>query len=574
MPIDDRRVTLKDIAEKTGFTVNTVSQALRGSPKLREETKAAIRAAAKELGYVHNALAGSLRSGSSRTIAIIVGDTSNLRFSIQLHAFELAFRTLGYQAIVMNTDETAQYELDAVKNAVRSSVDGVLLCPCQKSRAAIDLLESCRTPYVLFGRCYDDLPAVIWDDERGGYLAGQQLAQAGCQHILMLNVPDSISSARERESGFRRALGEAELTPHLLRTAPGGADLEPALGRYLDRYGCPDGIFAFSDLLALDAACCLQGRGIRIPQDIRIIGFDDILSHIRLPFPLSSVSADKTLETLRTFAAIDARFAELGGELTAEQTQVADNYAQQLMDQYGSTYTANGIGLETLKAFERIQLKHTLLLTLVYGPDGESPVDDSDLTEHLDSQMYELAYVNIPLYNTSTFVFASDDQKAQMLQLAQAAAASCSETQDGSVSEQVSALHSAASAALPDIYAVLDSTPAEDASSVQTELLTESDLTGAFTQDGAADAVRGLVYGEAAAVQYNAASIILMMRIDPLQVSTLDALRTQILSDMKGDELEDALTAYGSTLENDLSTSAMNKMPASKIVNPSSSSNS
>ena len=129
--------------------------------------------------------------------------------------------------------------------------------------------------------------------------------------------------------------------------------------------------------------------------------------------------ADKTLETLRTFAAIDARFAELGGELTAEQTQVADNYAQQLMDQYGSTYTANGIGLETLKAFERIQLKHTLLLTLVYGPDGESPVDDSDLTEHLDSQMYELAYVNIPLYNTSTFVSASDDQKAQMLQLAQ-----------------------------------------------------------------------------------------------------------------------------------------------------------
>ena len=284
--------------------------------------------------------------------------------------------------------------------------------------------------------------------------------------------------------------------------------------------------------------------------------------------------ADKTLETLRTFAAIDARFAELGGELTAEQTQVADNYAQQLMDQYGSTYTANGIGLETLKAFERIQLKHTLLLTLVYGPDGESPVDDSDLTEHLDSQMYELAYVNIPLYNTSTFVFASDDQKAQMLQLAQAAAASCSETQDGSVSEQVSALHSAASAALPDIYAVLDSTPAEDASNVQTELLTESDLTGSFTQDGAADAVRGLVYGEAAAVQYNAASIILMMRIDPLQVSTLDALRTQSLSDMKGDELADALTAYGSTLENDLSTSAMNKMPASKIVNPSSSSNS
>ena len=277
--------------------------------------------------------------------------------------------------------------------------------------------------------------------------------------------------------------------------------------------------------------------------------------------------ADKTLETLRTFAAIDARFAELGGELTAEQAQVADNYAQQLMDQYGSTYTANGIGLETLKAFERIQLKHTLLLTLVYGPDGESPVDDSDLTEHLDSQMYELAYVNIPLYNTSTFVFASDDQKAQMLQLAQAAAASCSETQDGSVSEQVSALHSAASAALPDIYAVLDSTPAEDASNVQTELLTESDLTGSFTQDGAADAVRGLVYGEAAAVQYSSYALMMLVRLDPLDADTLDSLRAQALSDMKSGELQDSIQSYGAQLSHALDSAAMKKMPASKIKN-------
>ena len=284
--------------------------------------------------------------------------------------------------------------------------------------------------------------------------------------------------------------------------------------------------------------------------------------------------ADQTLDTLRTFAAIDARFAELSGELTDAQIQVADNYAQQLMDQYGDTYTANGIGLETLKAFERLQMKHTLLLTLVYGPDGETPVDDADLTEHLDSQMYELAYVNIPLYNTSTFVFASDDQKAEMLQLAQQAATAANLMDYENVEDQVSALHAAAQSALPDIYAVLDATPSDDASSVQTELLTESDLTSTFTQDGAADAVRGLVYGEAAAVQYNGYSVILMMRIDPLQVSTLDALRTQILSDTKGDELENALTTYGSTLENNLSTSAMNKLPASKIVNQSSTSNS
>ena len=275
--------------------------------------------------------------------------------------------------------------------------------------------------------------------------------------------------------------------------------------------------------------------------------------------------ADKTLETLRTFAAIDARFAELGGELTAEQTQVADNYAQQLMDNYGDTYTANGIGLETLKLFQQLQYKHTLLLDLVYGKNGETPVEDGELTEHLDSTMYEIGFITVPLYNTSTFVFASDDQKAQMLQLAQAAAASCSETQDGSVSEQVSALHSAASAALPDIYAVLGGTT--DNTSPQTELLGSSTLDSTFTQSGSADTIRNLAYGQAAAVQYSSYAMMLALRVDPLSVASLDDLRDQVITDMKTSELKTALSDYGASLENHLDTSAMNKLPMTKIVN-------
>ena len=280
--------------------------------------------------------------------------------------------------------------------------------------------------------------------------------------------------------------------------------------------------------------------------------------------------AQKTLETLQTLAAVDARFTELGGELTEEQKSAADSYAQQLMDNYGDAYTANGIGLETLKLFQQLQYKHTLLLDLVYGKDGETPVEDGELTEHLDSTMYEIGFITVPLYNTSTFAFASDDQKAEMLQLAQQAATAANLMDYENVEDQVSALHAAAQSALPDIYAVLDATPSDDASSVQTELLTESDLTSTFTQDGAADAVRGLVYGEAAAVQYNGYSVILMMRIDPLQVSTLDALRSQILSDMKGEELNDALAAYGAQLDSTLSSSAMSKLPAAKIVNANS----
>ena len=289
---------------------------------------------------------------------------------------------------------------------------------------------------------------------------------------------------------------------------------------------------------------------------------------------VSDYVAQKTLENLESYAAIETRFDELGGVLTPDEETQADSYASQLMEQNGDLYKANGIGLDTLKRFERILIKSNDLLEMYYGTDGETPVSDAELTSHLEDEMVYIRYVVVPLYNTSTFAFADDDQSAQMLELAQTAAESCNAATPDGASAQTSAFSAAVAAALPDIYAVLDGEPSSDASSLSTALLGSDNIDATFSEEGTADAVRALKSGEAAAVQYNAASIILMMRIDPLQVSTLDALRTQILSDMKGDELEDALTAYGSTLENNLSTSAMNKMPASKIVNPSSSSNS
>ena len=199
-------------------------------------------------------------------------------------------------------------------------------------------------------------------------------------------------------------------------------------------------------------------------------------------------------------------------------------------------------------------------------------MDDDELTSHLDDSMYEIGYINIPLYNTSTYVFADDDQKAEMLQLAEAAADSANAAEAETVSDQFSALHAAAQTALPDIYAVLSADVPDDAASIQNELLTESDLTSVFTQDGAADALRGLAYGEAAAVQLNSYSLILMVRADPLSVSSLDDLRSQILSDMKGDELNDGLASYGAGLDHSLNSSSMNKLPASKIVNNSANS--
>ena len=292
---------------------------------------------------------------------------------------------------------------------------------------------------------------------------------------------------------------------------------------------------------------------------------------------VSDYVSQKTMENLETYAAIETRFEELGGQLTAEEEAQADSYASQLMEQYGDTYKANGIGLNTVQRFERILIKSNDLLELVYGVDGETPVSDADLTSHLENNMYELAYYTIPLYNTSTYASADEDQTSEMLNLAQSAiddvnsyAATLADLSDSTNSSMLmGAFSGVVTSALPDIYKVLNSTYSSDSDAPSLELIGDSTVTSAFTADGAADTVRSLSIGQAAALKYNGYAMMAVLRLDPLSLNSLDNLRTQVLNDMKSEELTDALAAYGASLEHNLSSSAMNRMPASKIVNSS-----
>ncbi len=287
---------------------------------------------------------------------------------------------------------------------------------------------------------------------------------------------------------------------------------------------------------------------------------------------VSDYVAQQTLKNLETYAAIETRFDALGGQLTAEQEAQADSYAEQLMNQYGDTYKANGIGLETVKRFERILLKSTALLDLVYGENGETPVSDADLTDYIENDLYYLSYVAVPLYNTTSYAFADDSQKALMLELAQGAMSSYNTTRPATAAAQQSAFQSAATAVLPDIYDVTATTDDPADASFSTSLLSDSDLDTSFTADGSADAIRALSMGEATAVQYSTLAMMMAVRLDPLQMSALDALRSTALSDMKSAELQDALAEYGASLPHSLDASAMSKLPAKKIVNNSANS--
>ena len=288
-----QRVTLRDIAKATGYSVNTVSKALRDMPDLAEQTKEHIRTVAGDMGYVANNAASGLRSGRSNVLALIISDISNPFFGILCKEVEQQAANFNYTVVVFNTEEDALREEYAIRTALSQNVDGILLTPSQHDTKGIALLQELGKPCVLIGRYFSDMEAdaVLFDDENGGYLAGKHLIDRGYRNILMLNAPHN-SSARDRERGFVQAMRSAPETQYRIVT------LESALGGVADVLEAEyakkkfDAVFAYSDLLAMEVASVLKHKKTD-GRAIGLVGFDDIQSRLVLPFDLTSVSVGK-----------------------------------------------------------------------------------------------------------------------------------------------------------------------------------------------------------------------------------------------------------------------------------------
>ena len=302
----NKTVTLRDIAEATGFSINTVSHALKEKTDISKETRALIQKTAQDMGYIGNASASFLRSGISKTIAIILGDISNPHFSIMVREIEAYIRGFGYTPFILNTDEDEGNEYDAILSAAQKNVDGIILCPVQKSRDNIHFLQKTGIPFVLIGRRFADEDAdyVVCDDENGGYIAAKYLLQLGHRDILFLTAPAHISSSSERLHGFRRAFEEmgAAFRPELVYSgssqAGGWGDL---LSEARKSHPEVTAVLAFSDLIAWESILAFKNMGLRVPEDISVMGFDDIQSRFRFPVLLTTVSSSK--RTMATAAA-------------------------------------------------------------------------------------------------------------------------------------------------------------------------------------------------------------------------------------------------------------------------------
>lgn len=308
------RVTLKDIAQATGYSANTVSHALAGKSDISEKTKALIRAKAEEMGYVGNAFASSLRSGVSRLVAIVVGDIANPHFSILIKEMEQFLQEKGYTAIVFNTEERPEAQRRAVLAALGQNVAGLILCPSPGAENSIAYLQERRVPFVFFGRRLpgSGTDSVVCDDQGGGLLATRYLLERGHRRILFLNGDPRISSAQERQQGYFDALREAGLSPEagMVRTIPVTAEKSRELIPGLLAGGGFTALLAFSDLLAWEAVCALKDQGQRVPGNCSVIGFDNIQSRFSYPLRLTSVSFSKAAMATKAVEVLLARIQD------------------------------------------------------------------------------------------------------------------------------------------------------------------------------------------------------------------------------------------------------------------------
>ena len=281
------RITLKDIAQKSGYTVNTVSHALRGKSDISLATRKKIIEVADELGYVGNTLASSLRSGRSNTIAVIVSDVKNPYFGCVVHNIESRVREAGYSTIILCTGDDPDRELEAVRCAIRHLCDGVLICPCQANKKSLHMLRQSGVSYVVMGRQFEDEDdnQVLCDDEGGAYLLTEYLVSLGHKRIMYISGAEQFSSERERRSGYQRVMRKVGMPDSGQIVIPfkqfEALENQGQLGLLITEHR-PTAVFAFRDEMAWALLNQLRPMGMEAPRDISVAGFDYIAE--QLPF--------------------------------------------------------------------------------------------------------------------------------------------------------------------------------------------------------------------------------------------------------------------------------------------------
>lgn len=294
--------TLKDIASETGYSITAVSHALKNMPDISPATRKIIQDCANRLGYIANASATSLRTGKSNTVAIILGDLSSPHFSFIAKEAEKQFEQKGYSAFFMHSNEQHDIERKSIMAACSRNVDGIIICPTQTPYSCdnINFIRSLNIPCVIIGRHFHDIDmdCVVSDDVKAGELAAEHILSQNHNSILYINTPIYNSSSHERLRGFKEVCYKKGITniKEIVYDNNGDYFKEIATSIVDSQYTA---IVAFNDMIAWDLMVELKKIGKSVPEDIALVGFDNLHSLLSLPFELTSISCSKNAMTTK-----------------------------------------------------------------------------------------------------------------------------------------------------------------------------------------------------------------------------------------------------------------------------------
>lgn len=299
-----RRRTLQDVADVVGLSVNTVSRALRDLPGVSDATRAQIKAEAEQIGYVPNAHARSLVLGSHKTIGVILTDLANPFFNDLVTEVEEQAIQAGYTLVLFLSDEDPEREQVAVDTALRSGVDGILAVPVQGRSNPWTAVVRAGVPLVLIAR---ELPGMevdffSTDNQTGRRRTAEAMIERGARDLILIEEDLRVSTVAHRVDGFREALEAHDIPFDSRRTAlvpsrrtARGATLWRGEDAYrvgsdlLESGPVPDAFLVGNDYFALGLYAVLRERGIRVPEDVMVIGWGDYPFSRYLDPPLSTV---------------------------------------------------------------------------------------------------------------------------------------------------------------------------------------------------------------------------------------------------------------------------------------------
>jgi LacI family transcriptional regulator len=276
------RTSLKDLARELGVSIATVSRALRSSPEIGKDMQQRVKDLAKKLNYRPNPFAQSLRKEAPKVIGVVVPNLVTHYYAAVLDGIEDEARRAGYSVISANSHENFEDETHAVDNFVSLHVEGIIACLAQNTTDYhhYEEIADMGIPLVFFGRtCLtDQFSSVTANGDEAAQMATQHLIDTGSRRIAFIGGPNHLDMVRRRKHGYLEALRENHLPIDRELVVCDKIDYQVALEateRLLKSEKRPDAVLAFNDIICFAAFTAIKNCGLRIPEDVALIGFTD-----------------------------------------------------------------------------------------------------------------------------------------------------------------------------------------------------------------------------------------------------------------------------------------------------------